>query len=124
MHADSASPTNNKEIVTMQLPTPHRRLTTSPLNKANTYHNSTLSVASSHIPYHSPHKPTSHTAQLNYTLPMSHLRSTYTGVTIDAEKTLLCKCGYAMRRYTVKDMGSPYRGEQCISFRSLSPDQT
>ncbi|KAE8369824.1 hypothetical protein BDV27DRAFT_120237 [Aspergillus caelatus] len=54
---------------------------------------------------------------------MSHLRSTYTGVTIDAEKTLLCRCGYAMRRYTVKDMGSPYRGEQYLACRRHSKDK-
>ncbi|KAE8142353.1 hypothetical protein BDV38DRAFT_236388 [Aspergillus pseudotamarii] len=62
-------------------------------------------------------------AQLNYTIPMFHLRSTYTGVTIDAEKSFLCKCGYAMRRYTVKDMESPYRGEQYLACRRHSRDK-
>ncbi|KAE8372217.1 hypothetical protein BDV26DRAFT_274606 [Aspergillus bertholletiae] len=54
---------------------------------------------------------------------MAPLRSTYTGVTIDAEGTLLCKCGCSMNSYTVKDAKSPYRGEQYLACRRHSKDR-
>ncbi|OGM41714.1 hypothetical protein ABOM_009899 [Aspergillus bombycis] len=54
---------------------------------------------------------------------MGPLRSTYAGVTIDAERTLLCKCDYPMRRYTVKDAKSPYQGEQYLACKRHSKDE-
>ncbi|KAB8262927.1 hypothetical protein BDV32DRAFT_119755 [Aspergillus pseudonomiae] len=54
---------------------------------------------------------------------MAPLRSTYAGVTLDAEKTLLCKCGYPMKRYTVRDAKSPYCGEQYLACRRHSNDE-
>ncbi|KAK6829149.1 hypothetical protein RU639_003666 [Aspergillus parasiticus] len=54
---------------------------------------------------------------------MPPLRSTYTGVTIDAEENLLCKCGYPMKRFTVRDAKSPYQGEQYLACRRHSKDE-